>query len=112
MPWPPPCASAAISCSAAVERAAFCCLKTARQGRRISCRRISCYNVVVTKLEQIQSTIEELSAEEFAKLREWLDGLDARIFDEKIAADAKSGKLDKFVDDARANLKAGRGEEF
>jgi hypothetical protein len=34
------------------------------------------------------------------------------MFDDKIAADAKSGKLDKLMDEARANLKAGRGEEF
>lgn len=66
----------------------------------------------MTKLEQIQSTIEKLSTGEIAKLREWLDDLDARTFDEKIAADAKSGKLDKFADEARANLKAKRGEEF
>jgi hypothetical protein len=66
----------------------------------------------MTKLEQIQSTIEKLSTQEIAKLREWLEDLDARAFDDRIAADAKSGKLDKLMDEARANLKAGRGEEF
>lgn len=66
----------------------------------------------MTKLEQIQSTIEKLSSEEIAKLRAWLEDLDARVFDDKIAADAASGKLDKLMDEARANLKAGRGEEF
>lgn len=64
------------------------------------------------KLEQIQSAIEKLAAEEIAKLREWLDELDERLFDEKIERDAKAGKLDKLADEARANLKAGRGEEF
>jgi phage FluMu protein gp41 len=66
----------------------------------------------MTKLEQIQSTIEKLSTEDIAKLREWLEDLDARLFDDKIAADAQSGKLDKLMDEARANLKAGRGEAF
>jgi hypothetical protein len=66
----------------------------------------------MTKLEQIQSTIEKLSASEIAKLREWLDELEARLFDEKIERDAKAGKLDKLASAARANLKAGRGEEF
>ncbi len=66
----------------------------------------------MTKLEQIQSSIEKLSAEEIAKLRDWLDELDARLFDEKIEHDAKAGKLDKLAKEARANLKAGRGEEF
>ena len=66
----------------------------------------------MTKLEQIQSTIEKLSPDEIAKLRAWLEDLDTRIFDDKITADAASGKLDKLMDESRANLKAGRGEEF
>ena len=66
----------------------------------------------MTKIEQIQSSIVQLSAEEIAELREWLEELDAHLFDEKIERDAKSGKLDKLVADARSNLKAGRGEEF
>jgi len=57
----------------------------------------------MTKLEQIQSSIEELSAEEIAKLREWLDELDARLFDDKIERDAKAGKLDKLADQALAD---------
>jgi hypothetical protein len=66
----------------------------------------------MTKLEQLQSSIEKLSAQEIAELREWLDELDARLFDEKIERDAKAGKLDKLAEEARANLKAGLGEEF
>lgn len=66
----------------------------------------------MTKIEQIQSSIVQLSAEEIAELREWLEELDARLFDEKIERDAKSGKLDKLAVDARSNLKADRGEEF
>lgn len=48
----------------------------------------------MTKLEQIQSSIEGLSPEEIARLREWIDHLDARLFDDKIERDAKAGKLD------------------
>ena len=66
----------------------------------------------MTKLEQIQASIEKLSAREIAELREWLEELDARLFDEKIEREAKAGKLDKLAAEARANLKAGRGEEF
>jgi len=61
----------------------------------------------MTKLEQIQLSIEQLSASEIAKLREWLDELDARLFDEKIERDAKSGKLDKLADQARRDHKRG-----
>jgi hypothetical protein len=66
----------------------------------------------MTKLEQIQSSIETLSAEEIAKLREWLDELDARLFDEKIERDAKAGKLDKLADEALAEHRAGRSRKL
>lgn len=54
----------------------------------------------MTKLEQIQSTIEQLTPEEIARLREWLDELGERLFDEKIERDAKGGKLDKLAERA------------
>lgn len=66
----------------------------------------------MTKLEHIQSTIETLDASEIARLREWLDELDARLFDEKIERDAKAGKLDKLLAEVRTNMAADRGEEF
>ncbi len=56
----------------------------------------------MTKLEQIAAAIEKLSAEEIAKLRDWFDELDARLFDEKIERDAKGGKLDNIAEDALA----------
>ena len=72
-------------------------------------------NLIMADLHHYLSRIwgnEKLSAREIAELRDWLEELDARLFDEKIERDAKAGKLDKLADEARANLKAGRGEEF
>ena len=66
----------------------------------------------MSKLEQIQASIETLEASEIVKLREWLAELDERLFDEKIERDAKSGKLDKLAAQARANLARGLGEEM
>ncbi|MDO9383131.1 MAG: hypothetical protein Q7T86_09755 [Hyphomicrobiaceae bacterium] len=66
----------------------------------------------MTKLEQIQSSIEALPSADIARLREWLDELDARLFDDKIERDAKSGKLNVVLAKARANMQAGRGEEL
>ena len=66
----------------------------------------------MTKIEQIQSSIAQLSAEEIAELREWLDELDARLFDEKLERDAKAGKLDKLADEALAAHRAGRSRKL
>jgi hypothetical protein len=64
------------------------------------------------KMEDIQKSIEQLSPEEFARLRDWLEDLDGRLLDEKIARDADSGKLDTVLAEVKANIAAGRGEEF
>ena len=66
----------------------------------------------MTKLEDIEKAIAELPPDDLAKLRHWLDQLDARLFDEKIERDAKSGKLDKLIAEARTNHEAGRRREI
>jgi hypothetical protein len=66
----------------------------------------------MTKLEQIQSSIEKLSAQEIAELRDWLEELDARLFDEKLERDAKAGKLDKLATEALAAHRAGRSRKL
>lgn len=62
----------------------------------------------MTKLEDIEAAITELSAEDLARLRAWFEEFDARLFDEKIERDAKAGKLDHLAAEALADHEAGR----
>ena len=64
----------------------------------------------MTKLEQIEAAIAKLEPADIAKLREWLEEYDARLFDQKLERDAKAGKLDDIANAARNNLKSGRGK--
>jgi hypothetical protein len=66
----------------------------------------------MTKLEDIQEAIAELPPEDRAKLRDWFDELEERLFDERIERDALSGKLDWLAEQALANHKAGRFREI
>jgi hypothetical protein len=66
----------------------------------------------MTKIEDIEKAVERLSPEELTRFRVWFEEFDARMFDEKIARDAKSGKLDGLMAEARANHAAGRREEL
>ena len=66
----------------------------------------------MSKIEDIECAVEQLSREERERLRDFLDELEERAFDEAIERDAKLGKLDELADAARAGLKAGKGEEF
>lgn len=63
--------------------------------------RASCYNASMTNIEDI----EQLFPEDLAKFRAWFEEFDA-----KIERDAKAGKLDKLMAEARANHEAGRRE--
>ncbi len=66
----------------------------------------------MTKIEDIEKAVEQLTPEDLARFREWFEEFDARLFDEKIERDAKAGKLDKLIAQARANHEAGRREEI
>lgn len=66
----------------------------------------------MTKLEDIEKAVRELTPEERAKLRVWLEELEEQAFDDKIERDAKAGKLDWLVEEARADAKAGRIREL
>lgn len=62
----------------------------------------------MTKVQQLEKQILKLSAEDFAKLRDWLVEQDAQRWDEQIEADAKAGRLDKLAGKALKNLRDGR----
>ncbi len=66
----------------------------------------------MTRIEDIEKAVEQLSPEELARFRAWFEEFDARRFDEQIERDARAGKLDKLIAEARANHQAGRREEF
>ena len=66
----------------------------------------------MTTIEEIEKAVADLTPEQFAKFRAWFDEFQARMFDEQIERDAKSGKLDKLISRARKNHDAGRREEF
>jgi len=61
----------------------------------------------MTKLEKIERDIASLDPADIRKLAEWLAEYQADIWDRQIEADAKAGKLDKLVEQALADHKAG-----
>jgi hypothetical protein len=62
----------------------------------------------MTKLQKIEREIEALSYEELKSLGRWFDELRAQAWDDQIERDAKSGKLDKLIARANADIAAGR----
>jgi hypothetical protein len=62
----------------------------------------------MTKLEHIEKLVEALSDEEMKAFAEWFAELQADRWDRQIEEDAKAGRLDKFLAEARAAHRAGR----
>ena len=51
----------------------------------------------MTKLEQIEKSVAELSKEELKAFAKWFEELQADLWDRQIEADAKAGRLDKLI---------------
>ena len=66
----------------------------------------------MTEVEKLEKRIEGLSPEELAKFRSWFIEFDARAWDRQIEADSKAGKLDRLVNSALADYKAGNSKEI
>ena len=62
----------------------------------------------MAKVEQIIATIETLSDEEFAKLRNWIIQRDWQRWDRQIEEDSENGKLDFLVKEAMAEKHRGK----
>ena len=62
----------------------------------------------MTKLEKIEQEIASLDPKDVRKLADWLEEYKAELWDRQIETDAKSGRLDKLADNARAEIAAGK----
>lgn len=61
----------------------------------------------MVQVEHIQAEIEELSSEDFARLREWFAEKDWQRWDEQLGRDAAAGKLEFLREEAMAAKEKG-----
>ncbi len=62
----------------------------------------------MSRVENIESEIRELSPEELTAFREWFTKFDAEAWDRQFEADVKGGKLDSLAERAFRDHAAGR----
>lgn len=70
-----------------------------------------CYYLGMKKLDEIEKDVRGLSPEELADFRAWFLEYDAAERDRQIASDAKSGKLDALMREAREQYDSGTASE-
>jgi hypothetical protein len=66
----------------------------------------------MSRVEQIESQIEELSEDELRAFREWFANFDAQVWDQQFEADAKAGRLDHLGERALRDHAAGRSTKL
>ena len=62
----------------------------------------------MTSVTEIESAITRLSSEELNVFRTWFRDFDAEIWDREMEQDIAAGRLDRFADEALADLRSGR----
>ncbi len=66
----------------------------------------------MTRIEQVISSIESLSEQEFARLRDWIIERDWEKWDAQIEKDSETGKLDFLIEEAFGEKEKGKLKEI
>ena len=67
---------------------------------------------IMTKVEQLEQQIQQLTPSEFSELRAWLLEQDWEEWDRQIERDSASGKLAKIFAEAREAHQQGKSTKF
>ena len=62
----------------------------------------------MTTVDEISGAVKRLPKKELARFRKWFAEYDAIVWDRQLEADAKTGKLDALIREAKQDHRAGR----
>ena len=68
--------------------------------------------MAMTKVQTLESEVQNLSPEELAEFRSWFADYDGEVWDRQIEADILAGKFDDLEAEALAELERGETIEF
>lgn len=66
----------------------------------------------MSTVQEIQSAVSHLTAEELSRFRAWFEEFDARLWETQFEEDVRNGKLDEVARQAIADLHAGKCTEL
>jgi len=66
----------------------------------------------MTSVEKIEQQIEELSAPEFAEIREWILERDWVRWDTHVERDVSAGKLEDLIGESQQDYQSGRSRRL
>jgi hypothetical protein len=62
----------------------------------------------MSTVQEIETAIQKLKPQEIHEVADWLQELREELWDKQIDADAKAGRLDKLMEEALEDYRAGR----
>ena len=62
----------------------------------------------MSKVQEIENAIQKLEPKEIHQVADWLQEFREERWDKQIEADAKAGRLDKLMEEAKQDYLAGR----
>ena len=62
----------------------------------------------MSTVQEIETAIQKLKPQEIHEVADWLQELREELWDKQIDADAKAGRLDKMMEEAKQDYLAGR----
>lgn len=66
----------------------------------------------MTKIEDIKEAVSQLSPEELKAFQAWFEEMKAKLWDDQIERDVKSGKLDWLFDEAVTDYEARKSKKL
>jgi hypothetical protein len=66
----------------------------------------------VSTIPEIEQAVSHLSSEDLVRFRQWFEEFDAAMWDTQFERDVKTGKLDKFAEQAIVDFRAGKFREL
>lgn len=66
----------------------------------------------MSTVQEIQSAVSHLTAEELSRFRAWFEEFDARLWETQFEEDVRNGKLDEVARQAIADFHAGKCTEL
>ena len=62
----------------------------------------------MSKVQEIENAIQKLEPKEIHQIADWLQEFREALWDKQIDTDAKAGRLDKLMEEAKQDYLAGR----
>ncbi len=66
----------------------------------------------MSEVEELESRIRSLPAEDFTAFREWFSEYENELWDQQVASDYRAGKFNDLIARARAEMAQGKAKEL